>query len=108
MVHRNSKEVWHQIMQDGSKDKKMQEIFRIIFQAKEALSDYAVLQKVKPGSDNLNLVRPRITELHQIGRKGPRFEEPKVVEEGMPTKSHYKNTNVRTTRLIMLSEPSLF
>lgn len=91
MIHRNSLEAYKMIMADGSKMTHLKQCLQIITGSRSPIGDYDVLQKVKPGSDNLNLVRPRITELYKL--------LPGVMIEGPPTKSHYKDCNVRTSMI---------
>ena len=101
MIHQNSEQVYDAIIMDGSKDGRLKRVLEIITEAPKPLSDYQILQELKAGSDNLNLVSPRITELYQM--------VPPVVVEGPPVKSHCKNTNVRTTELIKInSQTKLF
>ena len=89
MIHTNSLEAYKQIMTNGSRDTRLKAIFEILIKSNRFMSDYEVLQKLKPGSDNMNLVRPRITEAHQSY----------ILEEGPPRKSHDGNLNVRTSRI---------
>ena len=89
MIHSNSKEAYKAIMCNGSKDSRAKEVLKIIESAGRSLSDYQVLQVFKSGSDNLNLVRPRISEMYKNG----------ILEEGPPVKSHEGNTNVRTSQI---------
>ena len=85
-------------MQDGSKDARFKKVFEIIYFAQAPPTDYQVLQSFKPGSDNLNLVQPRISE-------GYLMDQP-VFEEGPPGKSNYKNTPVRTTIIARAQDES--
>ena len=89
MIHSNSKEAYNHIMFNGAKTARAKAVLKIIEGADSPLSDYQVLQVFKSGSDNLNLVRPRITELYKAG----------ILEEGYPVKSHEGETNVRTSRI---------
>ena len=86
-MHSNSKEAYRAIVGNGSKASRSKSIIQIFENSKAPLSDHQVLQKFKLGSDNLNLVRPRITELHQSG----------ILIEGPQTKSTEGNLNVRTS-----------
>lgn len=70
-------------------------VLDIVINAKKPLTNYDILQKFKPGSDNLNLVAPRITSLHDKG----------VLIEGAPARSHAKNTQVRTSILSLTIPP---
>jgi hypothetical protein len=89
-IHQNSLNCHGVITQDGTIGKRKARILEIIDAAPRPLSDWEILQRYKPGSDNLNLVQPRITEMYN-----PPFS---LLEEGPPTKSHMKNCNVRTSR----------
>ena len=64
-------------------------ILDIIVKAKKPMSDWDILQVFKKGSDNLNLIRPRVSDLH----------DKKVLIEGAPARSHTKNMPVRTSVL---------
>ena len=88
-MHNNSLEVNKVITKDGSKEARRNAILGIIRASKWPLSDYQILKRFKPGSDDMNLVRPRISELHVLG----------VLEEGPPVKSHVKNCNVRSSKV---------
>lgn len=100
MIHKHSISALKEIYRDGTKASRQGVIYRIIENSPWPLSDWDILQRLKPGSDNLNLVRPRITELH----------EARILKEGTPVKSHYKeNMNVRTSRLVnQENQTSLF
>lgn len=98
-IHQNSLSSHRVIENDGSLGKRAQSILDILTAAGRPLTDYEVLQKFKPGSDNLNLVRPRITELTERG----------FLAEGPARKSHAKNCNVRASRVIKFRvQQSLF
>ena len=86
-MHDHSLSSHRVISRDGSLGKRTEAVLSIIKSAGRPLTDYEVLQRFKPGSDNLNLVRPRITELHDLGR----------LKEGPPARSHMKNVPVRTS-----------
>ena len=88
-AHEHSKKIYHQIMNDGSKDRRFKKVFEIIYFAGKPLRDWDVLQLFKPGSDNINLVQPRISEGHLM--------DPPIFSEGPPGVSPHKNTPVRTT-----------
>jgi len=93
-MHNNSLAADKLITDDGTKDKRRKAIIEIFVRAQRPLSDWEVLQRFKPGSDNLNLVRPRISEMY--GGPNP------VLEEGPPARSHCKNCNVRTSQLVSI------
>jgi len=83
-------------MADGSKDARFKDVFKIIYFSTVPLTDYKILQFFKPGSDNINLVQPRITEGHTMDRP--------IYCEGPPGKSNYRNSPVRTTRIKAVKE----
>lgn len=87
MIHKNSKEAYKIIMESGRKESRHRFIIKILTSVEQPLTDYTILQYYKKDSDNLNLVRPRITELHNDG----------ILQEGPPAKSHEGNLNVRTS-----------
>ena len=86
-MHDHSLSSHRVISRDGSLGKRTEAVLSIIKSAGRPLTDWEVLQKFKPGSDNLNLVRPRITELHKQGK----------LREGPPARSNTKNCPVRTS-----------
>jgi len=90
-VHEHSITTHRVKSQDGTFGRRTTAVLGIIKAAGRPLTDWEVLQKFKPGSDNLNLVRPRITELHKMGE----------LREGPPGRSNCKSVPVRT------SEPSI-
>jgi len=63
-MHQNSIQAFREITSDGSR-KKRAEIIMDVFNHGGKYTDYQVLQILKPGSDNINFVQPRITELIQ-------------------------------------------
>jgi len=98
-MHENSKAIYTKIMKDGSKDARFKKVFEIIYFSKQPLRDWDVLQRFKLGSDNLNLVQPRISE----GYKPDKADNPPIYQEGPPGISPHKNTPVRTT--VIASDP---
>lgn len=98
MMHKNSLDVYDKIVADQSLNKRERAVVRIVVDNPRPLRDYDILQKFKPGSDNINLCQPRITHLHDL----------KIFKEGPPGKSPYKNCNVRTTILNVEDQLSLF
>jgi len=94
-VHEHSKSIYNRIMKDGSRDARFKRVFEIIYFSPVPLTDYEILQRFKNGSDNINLVQPRITEGYKLDKNG----NAPIYEEGPPGKSIYKNTPVRTTRI---------
>jgi len=91
MTHENSESIYKKIMADGSKDARFKSVFKIIYFSSLPLTDYQILQLFSPGSDNINLVQPRITDGYKM--------DPPIYTEGPPGKSNYKNSPVRTTRI---------
>ena len=79
MIHKHSIETYQSIMQDGSKETRKRVLLEIIESATEPMTDYEVLQCFKSGSDNMNLVRPRLTDMHNSG----------VLVAGPPTKNEH-------------------
>jgi len=67
MIHKHSIETYQSIMQDGSKETRKRALLEIIESSSEPMTDYEVLQSFKSGSDNMNLVRPRLTDMHNSG-----------------------------------------
>ena len=61
-MHENSIKSIKGINKDGTKMKRAEAIMDVFYSGLD-LTDREVLQMLKPGSDNLNYVRPRITEL---------------------------------------------
>jgi len=88
IMHKHSLAAYNHIMSNGSTTERKKVILQV-FENFGCLSNWAVLQILKPGSDNLNFVAPRITDLHTL----------KILEEGPPTKSHESNLNVRTSKI---------
>jgi len=88
-MHTHSLEAFDQITADGTRDTRSKKILEILSSFSRPMSDYDVLQVFKPGSDDLNLVRPRITELH----------DKHILEEGMRTRSSDGKRNVRTSMI---------
>ena len=89
MIHKNSTEIYHLITEDGSLNHRETAVMKIFMERTTPLRDYDVLQIFKPGSDNVNLVQPRISSLH----------DKELLKEGPPMKSPYKDCNVRTSVL---------
>jgi len=88
-MHNHSLEAYNQIITTGAKDTRSAKILDILSSFGRPMSDYEVLQVFKPGSDDLNLVRPRLTELHQK----------QILIEGPRTKSSDGRRNVRTNKI---------
>jgi len=86
-IHRHSLKTYDQILRDGSLTKREQAVLKIIVASKFPLRDFDILQVFKKGSDNINLVQPRITDLHGRGH----------LIEGPPGRSPYKSGPVRTS-----------
>lgn len=81
-MHENSLEALSNINKDGSKVKRNMEILHL-FSGGLRLTDREVLNILRPGSDDMNIFRPRLSELVQAG---------KLKEVG---KKAYGNRNVR-------------
>jgi len=87
-MHDHSLAVHDKIMSDGSVSKRERIVILILSESDVPLSDYQILQKFKPGRDNCNLVRPRITQLHKKG----------ILEEANSIKG-FAGTTVRTSKI---------
>ena len=98
-MHKNSTEAYKKIMFSGAKATRLRAVLEIISKSDIPLTDYQILQQFKSGSDNLNLVRPRVTELHGL--------KPAIVEEGYPANSHENGMTVRTTKLSERVDPQM-
>jgi len=66
-MHNNSLDAYRDIKKDGSKAKRNAEILEL-FSGGLRLTDREVLRILKPGSDDMNYVRPRLSELIQAGK----------------------------------------
>ncbi len=88
-MHENSLIALSEINTDGSKEKRKKAILGVFGNARTPLRDWDVLQALFPGSSDMNLVRPRVTELH--GQK--------ILIEGHKARSPYSNRPVRTSLL---------
>lgn len=66
-MHDNSLAALKEINEDGTKKRRADAIIEIFKQHIYPLTDRTILKKLFPGSDNLNLVRPRITEAIKKG-----------------------------------------
>jgi len=87
MMHTHSLEAFKQITAEGSRDTREKKILSILSTSNQPLSDYQILQVLKPNSDDMNYARPRITDLHNKG----------ILIEGKRTLSHDGRRNVRTS-----------
>jgi len=66
MTHKNSLAAY----QEGCKfsfKSRAQSIFEVLYFGRKELSDREVLKKLKPGSDNINFVQPRLSEMLKSG-----------------------------------------
>ena len=88
MIHKHSIETYQSIMDSGAKDSRKKAVLEIIQSNSEPMTDYEVLQCFKSGSDNMNLVRPRISDMHHSG----------VLVAGPPTKNE-RGYPIRTSIL---------
>ena len=67
-MHRNSLEAHADITKTGIRGNRTEAVLKIFRMFPGvALTDRQVLDSFKPGSDNINLVQPRITELRDAG-----------------------------------------
>jgi len=76
-MHNNSLEAYKSITGSGSKAERAHAILKIFKRNKKPLTARDVLRRFNKDSDNLNLIFPRITELHKIGIliEGPRVKD---------------------------------
>lgn len=86
-MHNHSIEAYARLIKSGFKDSRVMEILETVKNAGKPLRDFDVLERLFPGSDDLNLVRPRLTELHQAG----------FLVEGPPMRNKSNTRNVRTS-----------
>ena len=86
-MHLNSLFAFKQIVSDGSLNSRLLDVLECVRNSPKPLRDWDVLQKLFPGREDLNLVRPRLSELHESGH----------LEEGPVMLSHNGNRNVRTS-----------
>lgn len=97
MIHTNSKEAYKAIMGDGSRASRLKSVVEIIQGSKSPMSDYQVLQCFKSGSDNLNLVQPRITEGYL---KGFFLEGPSIIgDSGKRVRTSLFNEDVLSNQM---------
>lgn len=75
-MHRNSLEALKQITKDGTKETRLNKVFACCKVANKPLRDWDILKILFPEKEDLNLVRPRITELHMLNllAEGPRMK----------------------------------
>ena len=90
MAHPNSIKALEEITDDGSKEARKKAIKIVLANSSKYMRDYDVLQVLFPGSSDMNLVRPRITEMHKAG----------TLIEGPKATSHMRSTPVRTSDLV--------
>ena len=86
-MHKHSLEAFEEITLDKSKQARLNVVLEVIEASKNPLRDWDVLQKLFPGASDMNLVRPRLTELHQMGK----------IIEGPPMANEARTRNVRTS-----------
>jgi len=66
MVHNHSKAALIDISESGVKSKRRNQIVAVFLKNYNTpLTDFEVLAELFPGSDNMNRVSPRLTELHK-------------------------------------------
>lgn len=87
-MHANSLTAFKSITSDGSRDTRSEAILAVYASGK-ALTDRMVLNILFPGSDNLNLCRPRISEAIAKG----------LLEECGNCQDEVTGKNVRLVRL---------
>jgi len=68
MIHENSRQAIKEITTSGERKNRAEQILDIFKEYGFPMTDRGVLMRLFPGSDNLNLVRPRITELINKGQ----------------------------------------
>jgi len=66
-MHNNSLEAYKSIMHSGSKTERARAVLLIFKRNKKPMTDRDILRGFNETSDDLNLVRPRISELHFQG-----------------------------------------
>jgi len=87
-MHKNSLEAFKEGTKHAFK-KRAQRIFECFFYGHQELTDREILRRLKPGSDDLNYCRPRISELlkYQLDGTEPVLEEcGEKVEGGRPVR----------------------
>jgi hypothetical protein len=72
-IHGNSKKVFKEIKKEGIVNSRLRDVLEVCKSSGRPLRDYDILKKLFPDSDDMNLVRPRISELHELGHliEGP-------------------------------------
>ena len=86
-MHNNSIEAYKSIMHSGAKASRAQAVLQICLNNPNPMTDRDILNCFKVGSDNLNLVQPRITELHSKG----------ILVESISVIDHITGKTVRTS-----------
>jgi hypothetical protein len=106
MMHENSLYAFAEISVDNpgyapsSKERRASAILEVYANSKKALSDYDVLQALFPGASDMNLVRPRISEMLAA-------DHPLIMQVGRTT-SHTGNRPVRVVKYILKNQITLF
>lgn len=84
-VHKHSFTAYQEVKLSVSQRESL--ILKVIREVDKPLRDYDILKLVYPNSENINMVQPRITELHQKG----------ILIEDKPGRSPFGNRPVRTS-----------
>jgi hypothetical protein len=91
MTHTNSLKAYSDITDCGAKEKRRQSIVNLFKDTNnKPLRDVDVLSALFPGREDMNLVRPRLSELHRD----------RILKEGPTMKSPSGRQNVRTSLLV--------
>jgi len=90
MIHKNTMESFKAGIA-GSFKTRAQKLFEILYFKSQQLTDKEILERFAPGSDNKNLVSPRLTEMVQNG----------ILEE---TGDRVENGN--TVRVLAVKQPA--
>lgn len=89
-VHSNSIDALNEITESGEKKNRTTQILSVYRREFHPLTDREVLGVLFPGSDNLNLVRPRITELTKTG----------LLRECSSVRDRITQKSVRTSEIV--------
>lgn len=88
-MHQNSLDGYDLLMRSGKVNAREKAVIKLAVDNPGLKRDFDFLQLFKPGSDNVNLVQPRITHLIDL----------KIFREGTQGMSPYQNSPVRRTEL---------
>jgi len=95
MIQQNSIDAFELLESKGILNQREKEILKIRLDKTGPMRDWDYLQIYKPGSDNINLVQPRITNMIDL----------KIFTLGPTGRSPYIDSPVRTTVLNPKYEP---